>query len=105
MAYNYLTPEGYRYYLPAYLRAALNRSDRMGGLRGDLIASLAPRRARKGVGGVDPASEKFFRERISLLSKVQREVVREFLEWIRDAFDDAYTREPALDPGAVWWKD
>lgn len=105
MAYHYLTPEGYRFYLPAYLRAALKRENEMAGLRGDLITSLAPRRLKKGDPRIDPQSEKLFRERISLLTEPQKEVVREFLQWIRDAFDDAYIKEPALDPGGVWRKD
>jgi hypothetical protein len=66
-----LSPEGFRFYLPAFMTASLTATSEEG--RGDIsqytMWSLAP----------DPESASRFQERISLLTDEEREVVREFL--------------------------
>ncbi len=92
----YLTPEAYRFYLPAYIRAALTFPDRIG--RGDIqegtILSLGPIELKE-----PGAGERLFRERISLLTDEQKRTVATFLALMRQ---DHLPNVPALKPDSEW---
>jgi hypothetical protein len=103
----FLTPAAYRYFLPAFMKLAINRYAEADTLVHDLIASMTlPRpediavveRALAALGtatetGFEPllqayrsgAAEQRFRARVATLNNVQRATVRHFLEHMRDA--------------------
>jgi hypothetical protein len=92
----FFSPEGFRYFLPAYLAAALNPENL--DIRKDTVFSLAPLRPSQ-----DSVSN--FKERVSQLTTIEREAVRHFLLMIRDLYSQDFAADvPALDPEGFWFK-
>jgi hypothetical protein len=79
---SFLTPEAYRFYLPAYMLAvirlspeAMRRIPRSGDIEGSLLYSLEP-------ASDAPILKDFVHERIDPLTCDQKAAVREFIHWL-----------------------
>jgi hypothetical protein len=79
---SFLTPEAYRFYLPAYMLAvirlapeAIKRFPRSGDIEGSLLFSLEPATDHT-------ALQDFVHERIDPLTSEQKAAVREFIHWL-----------------------
>lgn len=89
----FLSPEGFRYYLPAYLLAAL---DDHGDLLPRSVYGLMPDPPDRP--STDGLSE-WQRTRFEPLSPLQKHAVRAFLEYVRDKFSQNFPESHA--PGAA----
>ena len=90
---HFFTPEGFQFFLPAFLLAALDEENAE--LRQALVLSLAP--------GDDAAERAEFQRRVGLCTREQRAAIRFFLQVVADFYADAFTRRPAaLDPVGFW---
>ena len=90
----FLTPEAFRFYLPAYLRASLLAKDRTvrTEVRTYTLSALAPLKGR------DPGR---FERRVSLLESAERDAIRGFVALVRE--DAGSWRDfPATRRGSVW---
>ena len=88
-----LSPYGYRFYLPAFMTAALESDGRgiAGDIRDSVLASLAPL-------GDRTEEEQRFRHRVSLFTDAERRAVRDFLDAMRAA-EGGWKSDPAAAPG------
>jgi hypothetical protein len=72
----FMTPAAYRFYLPAYLIAAIRAYDETDTLPGSVVFSLTAAPAE------DPGRAESFRARVADLTPSQRDAIRSFLEFL-----------------------
>jgi hypothetical protein len=95
LALGLLSGAAFRFFLPAYLVAAL------GGevdLRDAALHALAPSSRPQ---GPTPADEAAFRQRTGALDEAQRDAIRRWVRWARTKIVGRKAF-PALDPAGVW---
>jgi hypothetical protein len=91
----FFSPEAFRYFLPAYLAAALDPGNL--DIRKDTVFSLAPLRQN-----VESVTD--FKARVSHLTASERHAVRDFLLTIKELYSQDFAAEiPALDPAGFWF--
>lgn len=95
-----LDADAFRFYLPAYLVASLDRSrpEYIEDLREATLFALGPYLKSK---GPDPASEQRLRARIATLEPQQREAVRRYIGFVRGQSSHPKGFS-ALDPNGFW---
>jgi hypothetical protein len=79
-AVHFFSPAAYRYFLPAFMLAVVERFDDADLVTDSLLLTLSPDRP-------------LFRSRVAVLSAQQRQAIRAFLEYLRDE-----RRDPRIDP-------
>lgn len=95
-AFAWLTAAAYPFYLPAYMRAALNPDPDAGDIRVYTVYALAP------IDWKDPKTVAKFEERYQLLTEAQRGAVRSFLRTIGERWD-GYLDMNAYDKRRSVW--
>ena len=80
---NFLSPEGFRHYLPAYLIAAL---DDYGDLLPHTVYNLIPNLNPDDLSLEKPEPQDGKHERFERLSPTEKQAVRAFLEYVRDEY-------------------
>lgn len=92
----FLTPEAYRYFLPAYLRVSVLSYRKADLIPGSVLYSLTP--------PADPGPDKDeFLSRVATLSQGQKRVIRRFLEYLRDAHRGGFLRGEINRPLNRYW--
>lgn len=107
-AFSFCDPEGWRFYLPAYMRFVL-RHPRSTSPALDLVLSTltmgwdASELGRSGDAFVvDEASRAFRLERYGTLTPAQVRAVRDFLRYLAEHEDEARAREARVALGIYW---
>jgi len=95
-ALSFLSPEGFRHFIPAYMGFALRRLESGAAAVDSTIWSLAP------VFYEDPALQDFAVSKLSPLTEEQRAAVIVFLEAVVE-LGDAYVAEQA-ERALAWWR-
>ena len=76
------SPEGFRFFLPAFIRAVL-----LGYGTADLIPDVI---VWKFIPTVDPALSSYYEDRIRLLTRAQRQAVTDFISFLQDAHPEDF---------------
>lgn len=95
-ALSFLSPDGFRHFIPAYMGFTLRRLDSGAAAVGSTIWSLAP------VFYEDTAIQDFTVSKFASLSDAQREAIAAFLEAVVELGDD-YVAEQA-GKALSWWR-
>jgi hypothetical protein len=74
----FLTPQGFRYFLPAYLLACIDDYEGAGDIPSSVLYHLTPPEDD------DPRACAFFRARVDTLSVAEKKAIRAFFEAMRD---------------------
>jgi hypothetical protein len=96
-ALSFLSPDGFRHFIPAYMGFALRRLDSGAAAVDSTIWSLAP------IFYDDPGLQDFTVSKFSTLTDAQRAAVIAFLEAVVEQGDD-YVAEQA-GKALAWWRD
>jgi hypothetical protein len=96
-ALSFLSPDGFRHFIPAYMGFALRRLDSGAAAVDSTIWSLAP------VFYEDPGLQDFAVSKLSTLTEDQRGAVVAFLEAVRELGDE-YVGEHAGN-ALSWWRE
>jgi len=95
-ALSFLSPGGFRHFVPAYLSFALRRLDTGAAAVDSTIWSLSPDRYD------DPGLREFARSKLEPLDGRQRAAAVAFLEAVRDLGDEYVAAEAEL--ALAWWR-
>ena len=95
-ALSFLSPAGFRHFIPAYLRFALRHLDSGAAAVDSTIWSLAPPRYD------DPGLQAFTASKLEVLDEPQRAAAVAFLEAVRELGDDHVAAEAEL--ALTWWR-
>jgi hypothetical protein len=95
-ALSFLSPAGFRHFIPAYLRFALRRLDSGAAAVDSTIWSLSPPRYD------DPGLQAFAASKLEPLDERQRAAAVAFLEAVRELGDEHVAAEAELALG--WWR-
>ena len=96
-ALSFLSPDGFRHFIPAYMGFALRRLDSGAAAVDSTIWSLSP------VVYDDPGLKEFVVSKLSTLTEPQRGAVIAFLEAVREQGDE-YVAEHA-GSALAWWRE
>jgi hypothetical protein len=95
-ALSFLSPAGFRHFIPAYLRFALRHLDSGAAAVDSTIWSLSPQRYD------DPELQAFTASKLEALDERQRAAAVAFLEAVRELGDEHVAAEAELALG--WWR-
>jgi hypothetical protein len=95
-ALSFLSPEGFRHFIPAYMGFALRRLDSGAAAVDSTIWSLAP------VFYEDPGLQDFVVSKLSSLTDGQGAAVIAFLEAVRDLGDEYVAEQAGM--ALSWWR-
>ena len=95
-ALSFLSPAGFRHFIPAYLRFALRHLDTGAAAVDSTIWSLSPPRC------ADPELQAFTESKLGALDDRQRAAAVAFLEAVRELGDDHVAAEAEL--ALSWWR-
>jgi hypothetical protein len=90
----FMTPGAYRFYLPAYLLASIDRYHEADTMPGSVVFSLTPPR--------EPADEGEFRKRIGLIDAAQAKAIRGFLAFLREAHVEDFPDDQLARALSFW---
>jgi len=97
-ALSFMSPEGFRYYLPAFLLFILEQEEKAGLIAASTISKLAP--------WSDPDDEqmtRFCNERLVQFSDMERQAIVQFLQYTREHDTGSLSGEE-LDRALQYWK-
>ena len=95
-ALSFLSPAGFRHFIPAYLSFALRHLDSGAAAVDSTIWSLSPPRYD------DPGLQEFTVSKFEVLDERQREAAVAFLDAVRELGDDHVAAEAEL--ALTWWR-
>ena len=95
-ALSFLSPAGFRHFIPAYLRFALRHLDSGAAAVDSTIWSLAPPRYD------DPGLQAFTASKLEALEEGERAAAVAFLDAVRELGDDHVAAEAEL--ALTWWR-
>jgi hypothetical protein len=102
---SFFTPEAYRFFLPAFMRATLLHYIEMDTLSGNLISHLSPKH-----GDSDSGLHNLFIRMNNGFSRTEQKAILAFLESYLQLFPEEYSVEdrvyrPMLDRAIEYWKE
>ncbi len=96
----FMTPEALRYYIPAFLVAAVRDYDDSDQIPSSLLSLLSPFALN------DSDYQTRFRQRYELFNDSQRDAIRAFLEYLRDTHSEDFPGGDGKDQASQlleWW--